>query len=76
MILSKLAVAAVAGMALLAFTASRVAAQGAPKAGEMAPDFTLHGASQNGLLTAPIKLSDLRGQVVVLAFFPKARTGG
>lgn len=48
----------------------------APNAGQMAPDFTLPGASRYGLLKDPVKLSDYRGQTVVLAFFPKARTKG
>jgi len=73
---TRLSALAVAGTALLALAATRVSAQGGPKVGELAPDFTLHGASQDGLLPSPITLSALRGQVVVLAFFPKARTKG
>jgi peroxiredoxin len=42
----------------------------------MAPDFTLPGADRYGLLRDPIKLSDLRGKTVVLAFFYRARTKG
>jgi peroxiredoxin Q/BCP len=42
----------------------------------MAPDFSLPGATRFGTLKDPIKLSDYRGQTVVLAFFPKARTKG
>lgn len=71
---AKLTALAVAGTALLALAATRVSAQGGPKVGELAPDFSLRGASQDGLLPAPITLAGLRGQVVVLAFFPKART--
>ena len=41
-----------------------------------APDFTLPAATRDGLRPKPITLSGLRGQTVVLAFFPKARTGG
>jgi peroxiredoxin Q/BCP len=48
----------------------------APTVGQMAPDFTLPGATRYGLLKAPVKLSELRGQTVVIAFFPKARTKG
>ena len=48
----------------------------APDTGQMAPDFTLPGATRFGLLKEPIKLSNFRGQTVVLAFFPKARTKG
>lgn len=48
----------------------------APDVGQMAPDFSLPGGTRYGLLSAPVKLSDYRGQTVVLAFFPKARTKG
>jgi hypothetical protein len=48
----------------------------APDVGQMAPDFSLPGATRFGTLKDPIKLSDYRGQTVVLAFFPKARTKG
>lgn len=48
----------------------------APDVGQMAPDFSLPGATRYGLLKDPVKLSDFRGQTVVLAFFPKARTKG
>ena len=48
----------------------------APDTGQMAPDFTLPGATRYGLLKEPVKLSSFRGQTVVLAFFPKARTKG
>jgi thioredoxin-dependent peroxiredoxin len=48
----------------------------APDVGQVAPDFSLPGATRYGLLSAPVKLSDYRGQTVVLAFFPKARTKG
>ena len=51
-------------------------AASAPTVGQMAPDFTLPGATRFGLLKNPIRLSDFRGQTVVLAFFPKARTKG
>jgi peroxiredoxin Q/BCP len=42
----------------------------------MAPDFTAAWADANGAKASPVKLSDLRGQVVVLAFYPKDRTSG
>jgi len=47
-----------------------------PGVGAMAPDFTLPGATRYGLLRDPVRLSDYRGQTVVLAFFFKARTKG
>jgi hypothetical protein len=44
--------------------------------GEMAPDFTIAGATRYGVLRDSVRLSDFRGQTVVLVFFPKARTKG
>ncbi len=42
----------------------------------MAPDFTLPAATMAGVSQTPVKLSDLRGQTVVIAFYPRARTRG
>jgi peroxiredoxin Q/BCP len=47
-----------------------------PEVGTMAPDFSVTGATRFGLLRDSIRLSDFRGQTVVLAFFFKARTKG
>ena len=47
-----------------------------PEIGTMAPDFAIMGATRYGLLRDSIRLSDFRGQTVVLAFFFKARTKG
>ena len=44
--------------------------------GSMAPDITLTGATRFGVIQAPIKLSEFRGEPVVLAFFFRARTRG
>lgn len=44
--------------------------------GAMAPDFELPGATRYGLLESPIRLSDYRGETVVLAFFFRVRTPG
>ena len=44
--------------------------------GEAAPDFALTGATANGVLQQPVRLSDFRDQTVVIAFFYKARTKG
>lgn len=44
--------------------------------GTMAPDVTLTGATRFGVIQAPVKLSDFRGETVVLAFFFRARTRG
>lgn len=72
------------GTALLAAVTGTATAQqpGAPPApptpeiGTMAPDFAIPGATRYGLLRNPVRLSDFRGQTVVLAFFFKARTKG
>ena len=47
-----------------------------PAVGAMAPDFVIHGATRFGLIRDPMKLSDFRGQTVVLWLFIKARTRG
>ncbi len=67
------AAAALAAIALVAMAAGRLSAQ-RPKVGDVAPDFSLKGSTREGL--RPIHLADFRGQTVVLAFFPKARTKG
>jgi peroxiredoxin Q/BCP len=73
--------------ALLA-VAAPLAAQGAqpqgsaasapviPAAGEMAPDFTIPWADGKGVKAEPLTLSKLRGQVVVLAFYPADFSSG
>ena len=43
----------------------------APGIGDLAPDWTLPGSDDN-----QYTLSELRGKHVVIAFFPKAFTGG
>ena len=45
-------------------------------AGEMAPDFALPGATRYGVLENDVRLSDYRGETVVLAFFFRVRTRG
>ena len=47
-----------------------------PAVHEVAPNFTLPGATRYGLLKTPVTLADYRGRTVVLAFFFKARTKG
>jgi len=44
--------------------------------GAVAPDFAMPGATRWGTLKNPVRLSDYKGKVVVLAFFFKARTRG
>ena len=48
----------------------------APAVGDAAPDFTLPWADGKGTKAEPLTLSKLRGQVVVLAFYPADYTGG
>ncbi len=46
-----------------------------PVVGEMAPDFTINVIGKEGAARA-LTLASLRGQTVVLAFFPRVRTSG
>ena len=56
--------------------AAPVAAPVPLKVGEMAPDFTVTMVTREGVSAKPFKLSEHKGETVVLAFFPKARTTG
>ena len=47
-----------------------------PKVGDMAPDFTLAAGTRAGVSAKPVTLSSLRGQTVVIAFYPKQRSSG
>ncbi len=67
-----LAVAAVAP----SIVGAQAAAPTALKVGEMAPDFTVKVVTSAGVVAKPFKLSEHKGETVVLAFFPKARTSG
>ena len=69
-------VAAVGLLALATPVRAQGGADGGPQVGDLAPDFTLPAATKDGIRPAPVNLRALRGQTVVLAFFPKARTGG
>lgn len=70
--------------ALSCSVVSSAGAQAAPaqpaanalKVGDAAPDFTLMTVTKDGVEGKPFKLSQHRGETVVLAFFPKARTSG
>ncbi len=44
--------------------------------GAEAPDVEFAGATRYGALDQPVKLSDFRGETVVLAFFYRVRTPG
>ena len=72
-------------MGLLAFASAAGAQQpappppdttGLPKIGDIAPDFAFKPITSDGLATKPARLSDYKGQTVVLWFFIKARTRG
>jgi peroxiredoxin Q/BCP len=77
----------IAGSALAlaaTFGSAVVHAQGAPATaapalltvGDAAPDFTIRTVTAAGLTAKPFRLSEHKGETVVLAFFPKARTSG
>lgn len=66
-----LAAAAVAGA-----QAAPAQPEPGPKVGDVAPAFSLGGATREGVLKAPVSLASFKGQTVVVAFFPKARTTG
>lgn len=68
------AVFSLAGSSTVA--AQAVAGTGALAVGQMAPDFTLKTVTSAGVTAKPFKLSEHKGETVVLAFFPKARTSG
>jgi thioredoxin-dependent peroxiredoxin len=76
--------ASLGAIAAALFAGATADAQQAPAAapapvitvGSVAPDFSLRGATRYGLLANPVRLSDYRGQTVVIAFFYKARTKG
>ena len=67
---------ALLALALPAAARAQGVTDGGPKIGDLAPDFTLPASTKNGIRPAPVNLRALRGQTVVLAFFPKVRTGG
>ncbi len=46
------------------------------QAGDVAPDFSMPGATRWGVLAEPVRLSDYKGKTVVLSFFVRARTKG
>ncbi len=72
---------AFAAAALSFVVASSASAQAAPaptalKVGDTAPDFTVTAVTSAGVNAKPFKLSEHKGETIVLAFFPKARTSG
>ena len=74
-----LALGAAASLAAFGIAEGQTVAAPAPSGpgvNDVAPDFTLSGATRYGLLKTPVRLSDYRGRTVVLAFFYQARTKG
>jgi peroxiredoxin len=51
-------------------------AAAAPAVGDLAPDFTATAVDGSGAAPSNVKLSALRGKVVVLAFYPLDRSSG
>jgi hypothetical protein len=47
-----------------------------PAVGDMAPDFTFKGITRYGMLRDAARLTDYRGETVVVWLFFKARTRG
>lgn len=62
--------------AALACTPFLASAQSALKVGDQAPDFTVTTVTANGVDAKKFTLSEHKGETVILAFFPKARTSG
>ena len=79
-VLAALLVAAlvVAGAAMGAprSAAAQEAEPGLIEVGAEAPDIALTGATRHGVLRDKVRLSDYRGETVVLAFFFRVRTRG
>ena len=55
--------------------AAAAPAPAGPEVGQVAPDFTINVIGKEGA-ARPVTLSSLKGQTVVLAFFPRVRTSG
>ena len=68
--------AAVVGLGAPSGTMAQEAGDGLIEVGAMAPDFELTGATRHGVLSDQVRLSDYRGETVVLAFFFRVRTRG
>jgi thioredoxin-dependent peroxiredoxin len=62
--------------AVLAQQQQAAIASPGPQVGDVAPQFTLPGATRDGVRSTPVSLAELKGKTVVIAFFPAARTSG
>ncbi len=71
-----LAAAAALALAPAALRAQEPSSANVPSVGQQAPDFSAPASTRYGLLKQPLHLADLRGETVVLAFFPRSRTKG
>lgn len=60
----------------LAMAGTPAQAQAPLAVGAAAPEIVLAGATAGGILADSVRLSDLRDQTVVIAFFYRARTKG
>jgi peroxiredoxin Q/BCP len=56
--------------------AAAVQAPAGPAVGQIAPDFSIGVADSAGVRAEPVKLSDFRGSVVVVAFYPRDKSSG
>jgi cytochrome oxidase Cu insertion factor (SCO1/SenC/PrrC family) len=70
------AISLTAALVATAVSAQETARTGPPAVGDTAPDFEMVGVTRSGQLDDPLRLSDLHGKTVVLAFFYRARTSG
>jgi len=66
----------IAVAAALASSPFIAGAQTALKVGDAAPDFTVTTVTATGVEGKKFRLADHKGETVILAFFPKARTSG
>ncbi len=73
--LRTLTVLTVAALLAAPITVRAQAAASGPEVGQMAPNFTINVIGKEGT-ARPLTLASLKGQTVVLAFFPRVRTSG
>lgn len=74
-LLTTLTVAAMLAPATVRAQPAAPPATAGPEVGQVAPDFTISVIGKEGA-ARPLALSSLKGQTVVLAFFPRVRTSG
>ena len=74
--MKRLAISGLLVLGLWAALPATGAAQDFLEVGQMAPDIQVTGATRYGVIEEPVRLSQFRGEAVVLAFFFRARTRG